>query len=264
MLVSVVLGSLSSCTKVIDIDVNSSDPQVVVEANLDNQLPGRITLTESVNFDDDNSFPFVEGASIYLTDDLGNSELLSEVSPGCYSGEGLVGNINRTYSLSILTDGKELTSVCTMPDQVNFDTLIVNAVTSGAGAGPGGGFAGGSTHEIIVEYNDPVGVPNFYRFVVYKNGYFINALVVDDRLTDGLKTSTAITGFGSSFASGDTLKVEMQCISREVYDYYRSFGNLFGGPAGASTPANPYTNVNGTKLGYFSAHTNQSMVYIFP
>jgi len=28
-----------------------------------------------------------------------------------------------------------------------------------------------------------------------------------------------------------------------------------GGPANSSTPANPYTNIEGTELGYFSAHT---------
>jgi hypothetical protein len=28
-----------------------------------------------------------------------------------------------------------------------------------------------------------------------------------------------------------------------------------GGPGGSSTPANPYTNIEGAVLGYFSAHT---------
>ena len=249
-----------SCTKEIDIDVNSSDPQIVVEANLDNENPISIKLTESVNFDDDNTYPAVEDAIIVLTDNLGNSETLTEISPGNYLGSSVTGNINSTYTLSILANGKELSSVCTIPNQIAFDSLIVNAVTGGGGGGPGGG--GGSSHDIIVEYFDPVNEGNFYRFVEYKNGQYVNAFIFDDRLSNGIKNSNTLQSFNRTYKSGDTLKIEMQCISKEVYEYYRSFGNLFGGPTNASTPANPYTNMQGTKLGYFSAHTNQQKDFI--
>lgn len=47
----------------------------------------------------------------------------------------------------------------------------------------------------------------------------------------------------------------MQCVDENVYNYFNSFGNLMGGPGSSSTPANPYTNIEGGVLGYFSAHT---------
>ena len=50
--------------------------------------------------------------------------------------------------------------------------------------------------------------------------------------------------------------VEMQGISQAVYEYFNSFGNLGMGPS-SSTPANPYTNIDGSQLGYFSAHTSE-------
>jgi uncharacterized protein YbgA (DUF1722 family) len=53
---------------------------------------------------------------------------------------------------------------------------------------------------------------------------------------------------------GDVLKIEMQCIDEFVYEYFNSFGNTLGGSA---TPANPYTNIIGSELGYFSAHTSE-------
>lgn len=253
-----------SCTKEIDIDVNSSDPQIVVEANLDNLNPISIKLTESVNFDDDNIYPVVEGATIVLTDNLGNSETLTEISPGNYLGSSIIGNINSTYTLSILANGKELSSECTIPNQIAFDSLIVNTVTGATGGGPGGGQGGGSSHEVIVEYFDPGNESNYYRFVEYKNSQYVNAFIFDDRLSNGIKNTNTLRSFNRTYKSGDTLKIEMQCISKDIYEYYRSFGNLFGGPTNASTPANPYTNIEGTKLGYFSAHTIQQKDFIIP
>jgi hypothetical protein len=46
----------------------------------------------------------------------------------------------------------------------------------------------------------------------------------------------------------------MQCIDKAVYEYFESMGNVNMGP-NSSSPANPYTNLKGAKLGYFSAHT---------
>ena len=62
--------------------------------------------------------------------------------------------------------------------------------------------------------------------------------------------------FNRYLSKGDTVTVEMQCIDKTVYEYFNSFGNLGMGPS-SSTPANPYTNLNGAVLGYFSAHTSE-------
>ena len=42
--------------------------------------------------------------------------------------------------------------------------------------------------------------------------------------------------------------------SGAVYEYFESMGNVNMGP-NSSSPVNPYTNLKGAKLGYFSAHT---------
>jgi hypothetical protein len=60
--------------------------------------------------------------------------------------------------------------------------------------------------------------------------------------------------FPESLLPGDVLKIEMQCIDEFVYEYFNSFGNTLGGSA---TPANPYTNIIGSELGYFNAHTSE-------
>ncbi|MCB0760921.1 MAG: DUF4249 domain-containing protein [Flavobacteriales bacterium] len=252
------------CTEELDLDLNSSDPQVVVEANISSSEGTQVLLTSSVNFDDDNDFPVVTLADVTIEVSDGNTYNLPEMSPGRYEMESLICEPSKSYDLEIQTGSKLITARCVVPTQVPFDSLIVEKIEGETAGGPGGGFGNGTQYRIKVQYNDPAGQPNYYRFVVFKNGSFESSTIFDDRLSDGQVNTNTLLSFGINLSSGDSLEVKMQCIDENVYDYYNSFGNLFGGPTNASTPANPYTNLNGTKLGYFSAHTSESKSQIIP
>jgi Domain of unknown function (DUF4249) len=254
-----------SCTKVIELDLNSSDPQTVIEGNIgttgDSTL---IKITKSVNFDESNNFPLVQNAIVTVSDNAGNSETLVEISAGNYSSSTFLGAVGRTYYLNVSSEGKTFTAQSAIPIQVNFDSLMVEKITS-SGGGPGGGQGGGTTYKVTVQYADPSNQTNYYRFIEYHNGEPQgNIFVFDDHLANGQSVSTDLISFNRKLNSGDTLTIEMQCIDKPVYEYFHSFGNLFGGPQNASTPANPYTNIIGSKLGYFSAHTTQKITLVVP
>ena len=242
-----------SCTEKIDIDLNSSNPQIVIEGNVStNGEETIIKLTNSVNFDESNDFPKVEGAIVELSDDLGNTEILNETSPGIYTSNTLTGVEGVTYYLSVQKDDKNLKSESTIPMQVPFDTLIVEKSNSTGGPG---GMGPSTNYDVIVGFNDPESETNYYRFVELINGEIRSSYVFDDILINGNYSERPLMSFNRNLNQGDTLQVIMQCIDKEVYDYFNSFGNLMGGPANSSTPANPYTNIDGGVLGYFSAHT---------
>jgi hypothetical protein len=116
---------LSSCTEVIDIDLNSSDPQIVIEGSVSTSGESVIKITESVNFDESNDFPKVRNAIVEISDNLGNSEILLESSEGIYSTYSFGGVEGRTYSLNVQIDDKTLESVSNIPNHVSFDSLIV-------------------------------------------------------------------------------------------------------------------------------------------
>lgn len=243
-----------SCTEEIDLDLNVSDPQIVAEGIVAEGAFATVGLTLSVNFDESNSFPTVGGASVVITDDQGTTEHLTEIQPGLYMADTLRGQTGRRYTLSILSGDKSLHSNSVMPEPVAFDSLFLRK-TSGGG-GPGGG--GGNAYEVWVQYSDPADEKNYYRFVEYLNGWpTASIFVFDDRLTNGNHVEHRLMSMDRKLKPGDVLVVEMQCIDAAVYDYFSSFGNLGGGPQAASTPANPYTNIQGSRLGYFSAHTVQ-------
>jgi hypothetical protein len=251
----------SACTEDIKLDLNSSNPQVVVEGSVPVDGKARVSITKSINFDKNNSFPTVSNAIVTLTDNIGNSEILTESAAGIYTSNSMIGMVGRTYSLSVKTDDKTITSSCKIPDPVRFDSLNVK-VSENFRAGPFGGNAAGTLYTVTAMYKDPASVANYYRFIEYINGKSTgNIYVYEDKFTNGKIAERNLLNFNRFLTKGDTITVEMQCIDRAVYEYFNSFGGLAMGP-GSSTPANPYTNLNGAVLGYFSAHTTEKKQFI--
>ncbi|MFT3752209.1 MAG: DUF4249 domain-containing protein [Paludibacter sp.] len=241
---------LASCTEIIKLDINASDPQIVVEANVPASENAMVKLTKSINIDDENQFQAVGNAVVILTDDKGNSEILAEKSPGIYVTKTMKGVVGRNYSLSVKTGDKTISSTCTIPDPVSFDSLKVSVQERFGGFGNA---SNDTLYQVNVKYTDPVAVTNFYRFVEYINGVSTgNIHIFDDRLTEGKSIERGLFNFNRILSKGDTITIEMQCIKEPVYNYFESFGNM---RMGSSTPANPYTNLTGTTLGYFNAHT---------
>lgn len=253
--------TLFSCTEVIDIDINASNPQLVVEGGIGLNEPARIVLTRSISLDQNIEIPFEENADVEISDNEGNSEKLLEMSPGIYSSSTIKGVAGRTYNITINTAKETITALSAMPAQVRIDTMMVeNSIYPGGG--PPVGNQPAPFYEIRVKYTDPEPETNFYRFLVTVNGVVTSRNnVYNDRLTNGNQVEAFLIVFNSELKAGDSITVEMQCIEKPVYEYFSSVGSA-GGPGGSSSPANPYTNLKGAILGYFSAHTVERKTYL--
>lgn len=257
-IIVVFISLIISCTKVIDLDLNNSDPQIVVEGNVgDSTL---VRLTKSINFDQSNTFPPILNALVRITDNLGNIDTLIEKSEGNYSSSTLAGIQGRTYFLDLIADGKNYSSQSTIPSKISFDSLFVEKATSTSGRQ-----GSTTTYKVTVRYSDPAGQSNYYRFREYINDELQSSnYIFDDRLTNGKEISTDLISNNRKLNVGDKLTIEMQCVDKSVYEYFNSYSNLGNGPQNATTPANPYTNITGGKLGYFNAHTTQKKSVIIP
>jgi len=116
---------------------------------------------------------------------------------------------------------------------------------------------------ISVYYQDPPGIANQYRFIEWVNGVQVKSVFTyDDQLTDGRYVTIDLLEQDIDIYIGDIVKVEMDCIDRPIYTYWFSLetqqANNFNG---AVAPANPPTNISPAVLGYFSAHTSQTITY---
>ena len=62
------LTALYSCKKVVQIDLNSANPQIVIVGEItDTTGPYGVYITKTVNFSDSNSYPHVSGATVQIT-----------------------------------------------------------------------------------------------------------------------------------------------------------------------------------------------------
>jgi hypothetical protein len=249
---------LASCTKVIDLKLNNSSSQLVIEGNLTDQ-PGvqTVTLSKSVPFDSTNTFLAVSGATVKIIDNssINNpTRTLAETSPGTYMVNSYSGKYNHSYTLQVLLNGQTYTATSTMPNLVRLDSISVNNQS----------FGNKVTKTIAAYYEDPPGVPNQYRLILYVNHVQVNQVFVrNDQFGDGRQVQALLYQDNITIKAGDQIDVDMQCIDPAIYLYWYTLSQEEGdGFNNSATPTNPPNNFNTNVLGYFSAHTIQRKTII--
>ena len=257
-LMFLVLMSLTdlSCQKVVDVDLNSSDPHIVIEGTLSDSSPWcLVELSQTVNFDETNTFPPISGALITLHDDVGNMERIPEYKPGTYEASSMQGKPGRSYTLTVAIDGKEYVATSIIPSPVKIESLTVFTQHIGRN----------NSNGIHVYFLDKANENNYYRIVLVRNGYTQSDIFIyDDRVQDGNLMTASINATENIFRTGELLVVYLQCIDKGVYDYFRTIRLARGGGPQAASPANPISNFSNGALGYFSAYSVRSMQLRFP
>ena len=254
--IQAVIG-LFSCNKVIDIEVRDTEIKYVIEGVITNE-PGvcKVYISQSKNFNENNQFDKVSGASVKIKAN-GVDVLLLESHPGLYETNSIDGIPGHTYQLTVNINSETFSASSTMPQPVLMDTLYVSP-------GPIGQFKFATS-----SYTDPAGINNGYRFIQYVNGVKEPTIFWDnDEFTDGqnvirqLDASAPDKDDPRNIKSGDEVMIEMQCVDEPVYQYWYTLRSGGGdGDGNTAAPSNPLTNLEGGALGYFSAHTiNRKMV----
>jgi hypothetical protein len=116
---------------------------------------------------------------------------------------------------------------------------------------------------VNVVFRDPGSTGNEYRFVQYRNGIRQeNITIRNDERFNGNRITLPIRNSGSDdedkLQTGDSISVDLQCISHDMYLYLYGLSRNTPGIGQSATPANPETNIKGGALGYFSTHTSQT------
>lgn len=246
---------LSSCEKVVDLDLRDDTGELVIEAAINDQTGVQtIRLSENVPFSTTNTYPPVSGAVVSISDNSSNNYVFTESAAGVYTSNAIAGVSGQTYQLSVTTKDGTFKANSTMPSLVKLDS-----VTSRKDI-----FESDEENRIIsVHYRDPAGVSNQYRFVVHKNDVLIKRVLVnDDQFSDGrlVTFDLEIDDDDIKVTPGDKVTVEMQCIEKPVFTYWYSLASqqTSDGPGGSVTPSNPPTNITPRVFGYFSAHTTET------
>ncbi|HWY38913.1 MAG TPA: DUF4249 domain-containing protein [Bacteroidia bacterium] len=261
VLMPVISLFFSSCEKVITLDLKNADKQVVVQGNVTN-MPGPyvVNLNYTVPYYSSNTFPAITGAQVNISDDAGNSEALTETTQGVYKTASLVGTPGRKYTLQIVANGSTYAGISAMGMPLPIDSLLLqpsirNNVVNG--------------YRVTCKFTDPAGLGNHYRVVIASNDTTNlgqnNSRIVSDKLTDGQQLSVS---FRTRLVSMDTVKVMLQCIDKNTYDFYNTLGGAVGNNSIsqflAALPANPTNNISNKGLGYFAAYSVTTQTLVIP
>lgn len=261
-LLFVSLFGLSSCQKVIDVKLDTSANQVVIEGVITDQLGQQtIKMSQSVPYTNTNTYPAVTGAKVTVTDDAGHSWTFAETTPGSYTFGPLKAETGRKYTMKAVVNNTTYNASSTMPAFVNLDTLSIKIIT----------FGGSDRKAVEVHYKDPADQVNQYRWVMTVNGVQTKVVYADnDRFTNGNDVTNVLfydddkdNGDNKKLETGDKVDIEMQCIDKDVFNYWFTLSQQSqNGPGGGVTPGNPPSNIDNKALGYFSAQTTQTKSFI--
>lgn len=246
--------SFSSCEDIIDVELNSVEPELVIEGTIRMGSAAEVLITKTKDFDAPNNYPPIRDAVVVISDDEGNTETLLCNTDGRYVATTIFGVERTTYHLSVTYEDVEYTATSYMPPRVEIESLTVWKAPIMDYAVP------------QVHFMDPLGEENeYYRFTLYINDV---KPLLKDRLEDRILSTEFVDGtqirqpiFISYVNSGrdddpinqnDKVTVEMQCIDKGVYKFFETLYNIEEGLA------NPTSNIKGGALGYFGAYSYTS------
>ena len=247
----------TSCEKVIELDLENTEPTLVIEGNITNQPgPYYVKLTKTLPFEQTGIYPGVENAQVIISDNSGISDTLKYIENGIYATSKLEGKEGSTYNLVVKSEGKTYEAKSTMPQNVPFEAIRINKFT----------FAGEDQNVVIPIYKDPTSLGNNYNFILTVNDTLDNTyLVWNDNTNNGVENQRPLRSNNGNLQSGDQVVIEMQSVDMSAYQFYFTLSQIAsGGPGGGTTPSNPPNNISGGALGLFSAHTTQPRQIVIP
>ena len=210
-------------------------------------MPAQVRISRSVNFSASNVYPPVSGATVRLDGQhQGYTRCCRRRIRALYSP--LVGVPNHVYKLDVTVDGKTYSATSRMPGPVLLDSVTFALNTD---------FNNKQDINAVMNFRDPDGLGNYYQFTESLRGRLIpDIFVFEDRLSDGKYIEQPLFNDSSYLQRGDTLVLTMNCVDKNVYNYFFTLANVTGNNNfQTATPANPNTNISNGALGYFSAHT---------
>jgi hypothetical protein len=271
---------LMSCEKTIVLDLEQTQPRLVVEAFLTFDSAGNtqeayVRLSKSAWFYDKGKNSPVSGAKISVNDGERSYEFAESASEKGYylPKEVIKGRFGKNYFLEIEAEGKKYNAT----DKLHYTESRISKLESKADEKlkkmleKMSGLTDKEKSQfyrvfLFAQVVKTPGERTNFRFKFFQNGKNMNfdgqgVFVSDDEFisekVDGVE-------FPTTYALNDTAKIEIYAISRDALTYYMDLTNVLNNDGGmwGPVPANARTNLSGGALGFFqvSAMISSEMI----
>lgn len=255
---------IGSCEDVIQLDLKTETPKLVIEASINwyKNTAGnsqKIKLSTTTNYYN-TTVPIVSGATVFITNSTNDIfNFIESPETGEYYCNNFVPKINETYTLNIQNGGETYQAIETLKPVAPIKEIIQNNK---------GGFTGNNI-ELKTYYTDPENETNFYLYKYkYSNQITQNYYADEDTFFQG-NTFFSISQ-SDKLKVGDEVTVTHYGISKLYYNYINVLVSIAGGSGGGpfqSPPATVRGNIINTTnkdnfpLGYFSLSEADTQSY---
>lgn len=256
---------LVSCEDVIDVNLNTASPKLVIEASI-NWLKGtsgnvqKIKLTTTTGYFS-SLIPVVSGATIFITNSSNTQfKFIETPKSGEYICSNFIPVINEVYVLTVLHDGATYTATERLKSVSPITKIVQNNE---------GGFTGKNI-EIKTFYTDPADESNYYLYKYSDSSKPIIKYYADeDTFFQGNEFFSISQN--DDLKIGDKVTVSHYGISKTYYNYINILVSISGGNGGGPFQSPPATvrgniinttNVDNYPLGYFSMSETDTRSYI--
>ncbi|WP_333695547.1 DUF4249 domain-containing protein [Flavobacterium sp.] len=247
LLAIISLGIFTSCEEVIDVNLKTAEPRLVVEASINwiKDTPGNIQairLSTTTGYFD-TEIPPVTDAEVRISNSSGTIFTFSEIDqPGLYICSNFVPVVGETYTLTIVYQGEIYTST-----EKLLATPAVTRVEQRNDAG-----VLGEDIELKFFFNDIPNETNFYFLGIFDPYKVIPEYgVLEDRFFQNNEMFGLY--FSDKFKPTDTVTFTMSGVSQQYFNYM----NILLAQAG-TTSAGPFSTPTSTVRGNIVNQTNFS------
>lgn len=266
ILLTVIFISLffSGCEEVVDVDLDTADPKLVIEAaiNWEKGTTGHeqiIKLTTTTGYFE-NKIPTVSNAIIYITNSKNEQFNFIEVKKtGRYICINFNPVIDEQYTLTVISRGNRY---------IGTETLKSVAPITRIEQNNNGGITGKDI-EIKAFYNDPADANNFYLYkYIYSNKVKSTFYVDEDKFFNGNEFFSLSDD--EDLEIGNEIEMTHFGISKQYFNYMNILVSIAGSNVGGPFQSPPatvkgnminVTNKENYPLGYFSVCETSTKKY---
>ncbi len=245
-----IIITLFACQELIDLDLDQSEPRVVIEGKITNQPgPHKIKVSRTINYYDTAAIPPLSNAIVSLLDESQNliEQFTYFAEDSTFrSSENWAGEAGQTYIVNVEADGDTYQAKGKILENATLDSLyyLSSETLKALGQNVLGDegyylFANGAINGEGIQY---------YRLQIILNDTLQNSRgdiansVLSSELFGREFVGLPIPG---TFQAKDTIQLSLSSLNEDIYQYYIEFINLMFNDGGVFSPppVNPTNNI---------------------
>lgn len=252
--------SFTSCLEEMDLKYTiDTDPQLVIEGFVTNKQPScKVYVSESVNMSDSIDSRKINDAIVIISDNIGNSEILTLTDNGIFQSKNIEGKIGRTYKIKVIHNNNTYEAEEIMRNIPKLDSIYIQEIKDNEIYNDG--------KYLFVKISSSEKDDIFFRTIISENDSVYSEyrdLAIFDSSFSGANTEIAIP---YPFETKDTITLATYSITERVYNFLLTYQEFTMGENSLSIAQsqNPPSNISGGCLGYFQVSAIRHDTIVIP